>query len=76
MQMGEGAKKSNVAIQYCMEYARFILQTVEIDAVTQVRASDDYHPGQTGYVEGVARLREQERRKREMRERQGQRRVS
>ena len=52
MQMGEGAKKSNVAIQYCMEYARFILQTVEIDAVTQVRASDDYHPGQTGYVQG------------------------
>ena len=47
--MGRGAAKANVTIQYCMEYARFVLQSVEIPAVTQTRASDDYHPGQTGY---------------------------
>jgi hypothetical protein len=49
MQMGEGAAKSNVSIQYCMTFARMVLQSSEIPAVTTFRASDDYGPGQTGY---------------------------
>lgn len=49
MQMGKGAAKSNVSIQYCMTFARMVLQTAEIPAVTTFRASDDYGPGQTGY---------------------------
>ena len=49
MQMGTGAAKSNVSVQYCMTFARMVLQTAEIPAVTTFRASDDYGPGQTGY---------------------------
>lgn len=45
MQMGSGAQKSKVYVQYCMSYSRHMLQSVEIPAVTQARASDDYHPG-------------------------------
>lgn len=28
-----------------MTYCRHVLQSLEIPAVTQIRASDDYHPG-------------------------------
>mmetsp|Transcript_37428 Transcript_37428/g.117006 ORF Transcript_37428/g.117006 Transcript_37428/m.117006 type:complete len:541 (+) Transcript_37428:1079-2701(+) len=45
LQMGKGADKVNAAIQYCMEIPKFVLQSLEIPAVTQARASDDYHPG-------------------------------
>jgi len=45
MQMGAGAKKNGLTIQYCMSYPRHILQSVEIPAVTQARASDDYGGG-------------------------------
>jgi hypothetical protein len=47
--MGKGAAKSNVSVQYCMTFARMVLQTAEVPAVTTFRASDDYGPGQTGY---------------------------
>ena len=47
IQMGKGASKSKVAIQYCMAYPRHVMQSVEIPSVTQVRASCDYHPGNT-----------------------------
>ena len=33
-----------------VSYARHILQSVEIPAVTQARASDDYHAGLTRIV--------------------------
>ena len=46
--MGAGAEKQGVGVQYCMTYARMILTTAEIPAVTTFRASDDYGPGQTG----------------------------
>ena len=36
MQMGEGARKAGLTIQYCMPYARHLLQSVEIPVVTQV----------------------------------------
>jgi hypothetical protein len=44
LQMGRAAQDSGIAIQYCMPLARHILQSVEIPAVTQVRASGDYYP--------------------------------
>eukprot|EP01064_Diplonema_japonicum_P022867 TRINITY_DN330_c17_g1_i1.p1 TRINITY_DN330_c17_g1~~TRINITY_DN330_c17_g1_i1.p1 ORF type:complete len:753 (+),score=190.36 TRINITY_DN330_c17_g1_i1:65-2323(+) len=45
MQMGNAAAKNGLTVQYCMPYPRHVLQSVEIPAVTQVRASDDYVPG-------------------------------
>jgi hypothetical protein len=42
MQMGAGAAHAGLTIQYCMPYIRFLLQSVEVAAVTQARASDDY----------------------------------
>lgn len=44
MQMGEGALRNGMTIQYCMSECRHILQSLEIPAVTQTRASDDYQP--------------------------------
>jgi hypothetical protein len=41
-QMGNGAEFCNVNIQYCMTYPRHALQSIEIERVTQIRASDDY----------------------------------
>lgn len=48
--MGLGAAKQNVTVQYCMTFARMVLQSAEIPAVTTFRASDDYGPGQVGWV--------------------------
>ena len=48
MQMGQGAAKQNTTVQYCMALARHVMQSIEIPAVTTIRASDDYGPGQTG----------------------------
>lgn len=44
MQMGKGAERHDINIQYCMNYPRFLLQSVEIPAVRQARASNDYIP--------------------------------
>lgn len=44
MQMGEGAQKSGMTVQYCMPVPRFALQSLEIAAVAQIRVSDDYVP--------------------------------
>ena len=52
--MGAGAAKSNVSVQYCMTFARMVMQTAEIPAVTTFRASDDYGPGQTGYGQSTS----------------------
>ncbi len=41
-QMGEGAYRHGLSVQYCMSYPRHVLQSVEIPAVTQARASNDY----------------------------------
>lgn len=41
-QMGKGARKAGINIQYCMSPSRAALQTVEIPSVTQARTSDDY----------------------------------
>ena len=45
LQMGAGARKAGVTIQYCMPYPRHLLQSVEIPNVVQVRASNDNVPG-------------------------------
>merc|ERR1712046_238739 len=42
MSMGSAAAKHNLSIQYCMSHPKHILQSVEINAVTQARASGDY----------------------------------
>lgn len=44
-QMGTAAATNDLTIQYCMSHCRHILQSVEIPAVTNARASGDYHPG-------------------------------
>ena len=45
--MGDAAMELDIRIQYCMSWPRHVLQSVEIPAVTQVRASRDYVPGGT-----------------------------
>lgn len=42
LQMGRAAEKNNLTIQYCMPHMRHVLQSLEVSAVTQVRASGDY----------------------------------
>jgi hypothetical protein len=42
MQMGTACENKGINIQYCMSWPRHILQSLEIPAVTQARASDDY----------------------------------
>lgn len=41
-QMNQGAVANGLAIQYCMPFIRHLLQSPEMSAVTQARASDDY----------------------------------
>ena len=45
LQMGAAAAKNGLTIQYCMSHCRHMLQSVEIPAVTQARASGDYGQG-------------------------------
>jgi hypothetical protein len=48
-QMNDGCAQFNVTIQLCMSHVRHILQSVEMVAATQARASGDYiHPGPGG----------------------------
>ncbi len=44
-EMGEAAEELGITIQYCMAWTRHVLQSVMIPAVTQMRVSNDYHPG-------------------------------
>ncbi len=44
-QMGQAALDLGLTIQYCMPWNRHILQSVMNSAVTQIRVSDDYQPG-------------------------------
>ena len=48
LQMGTAAAQNDLTIQYCMSHCRQIMQSVEIPAVTNARASGDYHAGHTG----------------------------
>ncbi|KAH9500569.1 hypothetical protein Btru_072292 [Bulinus truncatus] len=56
-QMGLGAQKfTDIEIQYCMAYSRHILQSLEIDTVTQARASHDYQPGGRQWDIGITSM--------------------
>ncbi|XP_046547850.1 uncharacterized protein LOC124257765 isoform X2 [Haliotis rubra] len=55
-QMGNGAAKNGLTIQYCMAYPRFMLQSLEIPVVTQARASHDNRPGTDNWKIGVTSL--------------------
>eukprot|EP00759_Apiculatamorpha_spiralis_P015750 PhF_6_TR22322/c0_g1_i1/m.31596 len=41
-QMATGAANNGVTIQYCMPYARHLLESLKLNSVVQARASDDY----------------------------------
>lgn len=43
--MADAAAAAGVSIQYCMSYPRHVLASAALPAVTQVRASEDYHAG-------------------------------
>ena len=45
LQMGTAAARNDLTIQYCMSHCRHIMQSLEIPAVTNARASGDYHAG-------------------------------
>ena len=44
-QMASAAQRNGLTIQYCMSHCRHIMQSIELPAVTNARASGDYHPG-------------------------------
>jgi len=56
MQMGKGAAKAGLAIQYCMSTCRSALQSLEISSVTQARVTDDYQPGNENWRIGVSSI--------------------
>eukprot|EP01084_Bolivina_argentea_P143820 252497_1 len=56
MQMGTQAYAHNLSIQYCMDYPRHLMTSVELPAVTQARASGDYHPGNNQWQVGVTAI--------------------
>lgn len=55
-QMNAGCTNSNVTIQMCMSHVRHILQSTEMPAVTNARASGDYHPGSGQWDVGTTAL--------------------
>jgi hypothetical protein len=57
LQMNDGCEKSNATIQMCMSLVRHVLQSTEMPAVTNARASGDYHPGSDQWDIGAFALR-------------------
>jgi hypothetical protein len=56
LQMGQAAAENDLTIQYCMAYARHILQSVEVQAVTNFRASGDYQAGNDQWKLGLSSI--------------------
>lgn len=56
MQMGQAATDAGLTIQYCMPYPRHALQSLELSAVNQIRASDDYHPDNSQWHIGISSI--------------------
>ena len=52
MQMGHACENNDVTVQYCMPYPRHALQSLEIKAVSQIRASNDYFSTENGTAPG------------------------
>jgi hypothetical protein len=46
-QMSNAAADNGCGIQYCMTFPRMLMTSVELSALSQWRAGDDYGPGQT-----------------------------
>lgn len=40
--MGDAALENEITLQYCMSLSRHVMQSLEIDAVTQIRVTNDY----------------------------------
>eukprot|EP00756_Hemistasia_phaeocysticola_P006011 Hpha_TRINITY_DN13618_c0_g1::TRINITY_DN13618_c0_g1_i1::g.122626::m.122626 len=55
-QMNAGAVHGKQTIQMCMSHVRHILQSVEMSAVTNARASGDYHPGNDQWNTGTTAI--------------------
>eukprot|EP01084_Bolivina_argentea_P145762 255414_1 len=53
-QMAIAAKDHDINVQYCMSYPRNIMSSVGLQAVTQARASHDYHPGNDQWQIGIS----------------------
>ena len=48
-EMGKAAMDLGITIQYCSALTRYVLQSVMIPAVTQMRVSPDYQPGNSNW---------------------------
>eukprot|EP01114_Cavostelium_apophysatum_P013570 TRINITY_DN3316_c0_g1_i2.p1 TRINITY_DN3316_c0_g1~~TRINITY_DN3316_c0_g1_i2.p1 ORF type:complete len:780 (-),score=163.41 TRINITY_DN3316_c0_g1_i2:73-2412(-) len=55
-QMGKAALKKGITIQYCMPLWPDYLQSVEIQSVTQIRASNDYNPNRRQWPIGKSSI--------------------
>ncbi|PVD22557.1 hypothetical protein C0Q70_18373 [Pomacea canaliculata] len=55
-QMGTAALDYRLTIQYCMANSRHVMQSLHNPAVTQVRVSNDYHPGSDQWKIGVSSI--------------------
>ncbi|XP_046547852.1 uncharacterized protein LOC124257767 isoform X1 [Haliotis rubra] len=55
-QMGNGAAKNGLTIQYCMSFPRHLLQSLEIPVVTQSRVSHDNRPNTDNWKIGVSSI--------------------
>ena len=47
--MADAATGLGLTIQYCMPYPRHMLESTKFQAVTNARASGDYHPGASNF---------------------------
>ncbi|KAL3880433.1 hypothetical protein ACJMK2_032671 [Sinanodonta woodiana] len=56
LQMGAGARKNDLTIQYCMSLPRHAMQSLEIPVVTQARVSGDYQPGNDQWRIGISSM--------------------
>jgi len=54
--MGTAAERLGMTIQYCMPLPNHLLQSTSITAVTNVRASGDYQPGNANWRIGYSSL--------------------
>lgn len=54
--MDSAATQYGINIQYCMPFPRHVIQSAEMKAVSQMRASNDYHPNNDQWKIGVTSL--------------------
>ena len=54
--MADAASELGLTIQYCMPLPRHMLESTKHQAVTNARASGDYHPGATNWDLGTSSL--------------------